>query len=153
MFGLHLLGLHVHQVDAGQLLEDVQETRVNLDYLHQHLGVLLAQLEGVAEFGVLEVSGDPRVGHKFDHSLWAEHAACIVSSRSRLLLAALVKSLLDLGIFWVQLKTMLKRGDGIVKATKILKSHSATLVTLVPVRFDLNAPICVSEGELSLAHV
>ncbi len=153
IFGLHLLGLHVHQVDACQLLEDIHETRVDLDDLHQHLRVLLAQLEGVAEFGVLEVSGDSRVGHKLDHGLGTEHAACIVCSRGSLLLAALLKSLLDLGVVWVQLKTLLKSSDGIVKASKILKSHCATLVTPVPISFDLNAPISVRESELGLAHV
>ena len=58
-----LLSLHVHQVNACQFLEDVHETRVHLNHLHEHLGVLFAKLKGVPEFRVLEVPRDAWIRH------------------------------------------------------------------------------------------
>jgi membrane protein YdbS with pleckstrin-like domain len=60
---LHLLGLHVHQVDASHLLKHIHHARITLHELHHHLGVLLAQVELVAELRVSEVSSDSWISH------------------------------------------------------------------------------------------
>jgi hypothetical protein len=98
---LHLLGLHVHEIDAGQLLEHIHETWVHLHQLHHNLRVFLAHLERVTEFGILEITSNSGVCHKLHHGLRTKHTATVTSLSSCFFFAALLKTLLDLSIFWV----------------------------------------------------
>lgn len=132
LLALHLLRLHVHQVDPRDLLEHVHHPRVRLHQLHHHLRVLLTHVELVAELRILEVVRNARVLHQLRLSLGAKHPVVLGLSR-RLLLAARIQTLLDLRIVRVKFEALLVSCDGLIEFAELLKCHGTSLVTLVPV--------------------
>jgi len=70
-----LVFVHLEQINASKLLEDIHKSWIGLEELHHHLWVLLAHGPFALELWILKVFGNSWVGLKFGLTFWSEHAA------------------------------------------------------------------------------
>lgn len=84
----HFLFLNVHEINSSQFLEDIHESWVTLDQLHQHLWIFLACVPHVSKLWIFKVSSNSWVSSQFCFSFWTTEKISHTTSTWRLRLEA-----------------------------------------------------------------